>query len=79
MASLLTPSERLKQELFWKSMIGGMANKEKTHSGCGYCVEFEYCKKREIKNVKVNTSYCQWPTNRFKSKEEKDNLKFSEK
>lgn len=32
---------------------------------CGGCVHFSECSKRNVKNVKEDTSYCQWDTDRY--------------
>ncbi len=32
---------------------------------CGECASFHECSKRDVKNTRSNTDYCQWLENRF--------------
>lgn len=39
------------------------------HRTCGDCESFLECSKRNVKNVRPKTNYCQWGSNRFKLSE----------
>jgi hypothetical protein len=41
---------------------------KKNNIECGLCIHFELCSKPQVKNVKQDTTYCQWPSGKFSCK-----------
>ena len=72
-AQVLTPTQRKNEELVRQTLISNSvinSRHNRWHPGrvCGDCVNFDFCARVTVKNVKVNTDHCENSVLGFKYK-----------